>query len=150
MTTRRFVFVTSGVPTSDGAGVRLTRMLGTGALPDLDPFLMLDHFRSTARGARDELEEKKALDDELSKKIEEAIKDVRATLEKDDVTADEVNSKVQALATASMKLGEAIYGQGEGQAQEDAAAADAAQDAAQDAEIVDADFEEVDGGDQKK
>ena len=35
-----------GMPTSDGAGVRLTRVIGTPALPDLDPFLMLDEFRS--------------------------------------------------------------------------------------------------------
>lgn len=45
-TTRRIIFTTRGMPTSDGAGVKLTRMLGTQQLPDLDPFLMLDHFRS--------------------------------------------------------------------------------------------------------
>lgn len=33
-----------GQPTSDGAGVRLTRVIGTPELPDLDPFLMLDEF----------------------------------------------------------------------------------------------------------
>ncbi len=33
-----------GMPTSDGAGVRLTRMIGTPTLPELDPFLMLDEF----------------------------------------------------------------------------------------------------------
>ena len=33
-----------GVPASDGAGVRLTRVIGTPQLPDLDPFLMLDEF----------------------------------------------------------------------------------------------------------
>lgn len=32
--------------TSDGAGVSLYRSLGTRALPDLDPFLMLDEFKS--------------------------------------------------------------------------------------------------------
>src|SRR5690606_27869625 len=31
---------------SDGAGVRLTRVIGGPALPDLDPFLLLDEFRS--------------------------------------------------------------------------------------------------------
>jgi redox-sensitive bicupin YhaK (pirin superfamily) len=36
----------AGQPTSDGAGVRLTRVIGTAALPDLDPFLMLDEFGS--------------------------------------------------------------------------------------------------------
>ena len=35
-----------GQPTSDGAGVRLTRVIGTAVLSDLDPFLMLDEFRS--------------------------------------------------------------------------------------------------------
>jgi hypothetical protein len=33
-----------GAPTSDGAGVRLTRVIGGSALPDLDPFLLLDEF----------------------------------------------------------------------------------------------------------
>jgi redox-sensitive bicupin YhaK (pirin superfamily) len=35
-----------GVKTSDGAGVKLTRVLGTPLLRRLDPFLMLDEFRS--------------------------------------------------------------------------------------------------------
>jgi redox-sensitive bicupin YhaK (pirin superfamily) len=35
-----------GRPTSDGAGVRLTRVIGTPALDAFDPFLMLDEFRS--------------------------------------------------------------------------------------------------------
>ncbi len=34
----------AGMPTSDGAGVRLTRVIGGPSLPDLDPFLMLDEF----------------------------------------------------------------------------------------------------------
>ncbi|MEQ1514501.1 MAG: pirin family protein [Lysobacteraceae bacterium] len=33
-----------GLPTSDGAGVKLRRVIGTRQLPDLDPFLMLDEF----------------------------------------------------------------------------------------------------------
>jgi redox-sensitive bicupin YhaK (pirin superfamily) len=33
-----------GLPTSDGAGVKLTRVIGQPALRDLDPFLMLDEF----------------------------------------------------------------------------------------------------------
>lgn len=36
--------VVRGMPTSDGAGVRLTRVIGQPRLPDLDPFLMLDEF----------------------------------------------------------------------------------------------------------
>lgn len=35
-----------GMPTSDGAGVRLNRVIGTPQLRHLDPFLMLDEFRS--------------------------------------------------------------------------------------------------------
>ena len=33
-----------GMPASDGAGVKLTRVIGQPRLPDLDPFLMLDEF----------------------------------------------------------------------------------------------------------
>lgn len=33
-----------GMPASDGAGVRLTRVIGTSELDMLDPFLMLDEF----------------------------------------------------------------------------------------------------------
>ncbi len=35
-----------GMPASDGAGVRLNRLIGQPGLADLDPFLMLDEFRS--------------------------------------------------------------------------------------------------------
>ncbi len=38
--------IVRGQATSDGAGVRLTRVIGQGALPDLDPFLLLDEFGS--------------------------------------------------------------------------------------------------------
>jgi redox-sensitive bicupin YhaK (pirin superfamily) len=33
-----------GQATSDGAGVKLTRVIGGAAIPDLDPFLLLDEF----------------------------------------------------------------------------------------------------------
>jgi redox-sensitive bicupin YhaK (pirin superfamily) len=36
--------VLRGEAASDGAGVRLTRVIGGGQLPDLDPFLLLDEF----------------------------------------------------------------------------------------------------------
>ncbi len=39
-----------GEATSDGAGVRLTRVVGGRALPDLDPFLLFDEFRSDDAG----------------------------------------------------------------------------------------------------
>jgi redox-sensitive bicupin YhaK (pirin superfamily) len=38
--------VVTGVPTTDGAGVNLTRIIGTRQLLDLNPFLLLDEFRS--------------------------------------------------------------------------------------------------------
>ena len=45
-TARTVVALAKGQPTSDGAGVKLNRVIGTNALPDLDPFLMLDEFGS--------------------------------------------------------------------------------------------------------
>src|ERR1700759_424522 len=39
---RRLVWPGAGLPASDGAGVKLNRVIGQPALPDLDPFLMLD------------------------------------------------------------------------------------------------------------
>ena len=44
MATRTLQRVIVSIPTSDGAGVRLTRVIGQPQLPDLDPFLMLDEF----------------------------------------------------------------------------------------------------------
>jgi len=46
MGARRIVKLVTGQPTSDGAGVRLTRVIGTPALDHLDPFLLLDEFKS--------------------------------------------------------------------------------------------------------
>jgi redox-sensitive bicupin YhaK (pirin superfamily) len=46
MTQREVTRIVPSQPTSDGAGVRLNRSLGTPALPMVDPFLMLDEFRS--------------------------------------------------------------------------------------------------------
>lgn len=43
---RTLVRVVRGVPTTDGAGVELTRVIGQPALSMLDPFLLLDAFRS--------------------------------------------------------------------------------------------------------
>lgn len=41
---RAVVQTLRGMPASDGAGVKLTRVIGQPRLPDLDPFLMLDEF----------------------------------------------------------------------------------------------------------
>src|SRR5262245_14574979 len=42
--------VIQGQPASDGAGVKLLRVIGSQQLPDLDPFLLLDEFRSDDAG----------------------------------------------------------------------------------------------------
>lgn len=44
VTFSRVIRKVHGLPTSDGAGVKLRRVIGTSQLPDLDPFLMLDEF----------------------------------------------------------------------------------------------------------
>ena len=44
MTMRKLVSVHQGRPTSDGAGVRLTRVFGGQGVERFDPFLMLDEF----------------------------------------------------------------------------------------------------------
>ncbi len=41
---REVVRQVRGMPTADGAGVKLTRVIGQPALADLDPFLLLDEF----------------------------------------------------------------------------------------------------------
>lgn len=43
---RSFARLVEGLPASDGAGVKLTRILGTPELDQVDPFLMLDEFRN--------------------------------------------------------------------------------------------------------
>src|ERR1700722_13716848 len=44
--TRQVVRLSEGQPTSDGDGVKLTRVIGNRGLSELDPFLLLDEFRS--------------------------------------------------------------------------------------------------------
>ncbi|MGD9915258.1 MAG: molecular chaperone DnaK [Rhizobiaceae bacterium] len=78
------------------------------------------------------------------KAIEDAIAGVKASLEGDD--ADDINAKVQTLAEASMKLGQAMYEA----SQAGAAEADAKADMAKDSDVVDADFEEIDEDGKKK
>src|ERR1700761_4067912 len=43
---RNIVAAFAGIPTSDGAGVKLERVIGQQGLPDLDPFLLFDAFGS--------------------------------------------------------------------------------------------------------
>ena len=46
VTNKALVMTTSGMPASDGDGVKLTRIIGTSHLKMIDPFLMLDCFES--------------------------------------------------------------------------------------------------------
>ncbi len=43
---RALEMIARSVPTMEGAGVRLQRVFGFSQAPDLDPFLLLDHFGS--------------------------------------------------------------------------------------------------------
>lgn len=73
-----------------------------------------------------------------------AIQELKSAAEGDNVDADSLKAKSEALAQASMKLGEAMY---QSQESESAAADDAS---SADDDVVDADFEEVEDDDQKK
>ncbi len=74
--------------------------------------------------------------------IENAIKDLKEVLDKDD--KDIIETKTQALAQASGKLAERMYAQtGSAEAAEGTTAGDAGSAAADD-DVVDAEFEEVD------
>lgn len=44
---RHVIKKVQGMPASDGAGVKLTRIIGSPQLAEIDPFLMLDYFEST-------------------------------------------------------------------------------------------------------
>ena len=44
--TRKLRKLITGIPATDGAGVKLVRVIGQPALQELDPFLLLDAFRS--------------------------------------------------------------------------------------------------------
>ena len=91
-----------------------------------------------------EHEDKVSAEDKAA--IEAAIVDLKGELEGDDGEA--IQAKTQALAEASMKMGQAIYeaqqSQDEMQASQDAEAHAAADD------VVDAEFEEIDEEEQKK
>lgn len=77
------------------------------------------------------------VDGSVKGEIEAALADLKTALEGDD--AEDITAKSQALAAASMKLGEAMYQSQQG---EDGEAAPEAQAGAED--VVDAEFEEVD------
>jgi molecular chaperone DnaK len=77
--------------------------------------------------------------------VESAVADLKSVLESED--KDAIKQKVDALAQASMKLGEAMY-----QARQGAAAGEGGPSASAggDDKVVDVDFEEVKDDDSKK
>ncbi|MEO1014613.1 MAG: molecular chaperone DnaK [Pseudomonadota bacterium] len=78
--------------------------------------------------------------------IEDATAALKDLLGKEDATAEQITEGTQTLLQASMKLGEAMYkANAEADAAADAAADGAAESEASDEDVVDADFEEVDG-----
>ena len=78
--------------------------------------------------------------------IEDAIAELKATLEDENASLDDINSQTETLAQASMKLGEAVYAAQQAEGAEAAASEGAEQASAggADDDVVDADFEEVD------
>jgi molecular chaperone DnaK len=85
------------------------------------------------------------VDDAEKEAIGTAIEELKAALAGEDL--DEIRGKSEALAQASMKLGEAMYAASQAEAEEGAeeAAGDGeASAASEDDKVVDADFEEVD------
>ena len=85
-------------------------------------------------------------------KIESAISDLKSSLAKSDVSADELKSKMEALQQASMELGQKVYesaqqnaqaGQAQNGASANANASTASNNSSNDDGTVDADFEEV-------
>ena len=78
--------------------------------------------------------------------VESAVTDLKSVLEGDD--KDAIKQKVDALAQASMKLGEAMYQASQGQAA--GGAGPSAEAGGSDDKVVDVDFEEVKDDDSKK
>jgi molecular chaperone DnaK len=84
------------------------------------------------------------LEGDDKKAIEDALAALKEKLENENADVEEINTAAGTLAQATMKLGEAMYKAGAGE-EDDAGAKAAAADAAKEDDIVDADFEEVDG-----
>ena len=82
--------------------------------------------------------------DDVKAPIETALNELKEAKEGDDVEA--IKAKMEALQAASMKLGEALYAQSQGDQADTGAEGEsqAQDDAAADDDVVDADFEEVD------
>ncbi|MEM1344556.1 MAG: Hsp70 family protein, partial [Pseudomonadota bacterium] len=88
------------------------------------------------------------VDAETKTAIEAAMGDLRTALEGED--AEAIQAKSQALAEASMKLGEAIYKAEAEKAEASGAGEEAEPATAKDDDVVDAEFEELNDEDRKK
>ncbi|WP_295808053.1 molecular chaperone DnaK [uncultured Nitratireductor sp.] len=84
------------------------------------------------------------ISEEEKKAIEDALADLKSAVEGDD--AEDIKTKTNTLAEASMKLGQAMYEASQAETAEADAAADAK---ASGDDVVDADFEEIDEDDKK-
>ena len=80
--------------------------------------------------------------------VEAAATEVKTAAEGEDVEA--IKQKLEALAQASMKLGEAMYQSNEAEGAAEGPSADAAGSDGTDENVVDVDFEEVKDDDDKK
>src|SRR6056297_2249771 len=77
--------------------------------------------------------------------IELSIAALKDDLEKDDATADKIKAGIQNVTEAAMKLGEAIYKASQDEASDEPQGADEQRGDSGDDDIVDADFEDLDG-----
>ncbi|MDJ0511819.1 MAG: molecular chaperone DnaK [Methyloceanibacter sp.] len=80
--------------------------------------------------------------------VEAAAADVKTAAEGEDV--EDIKQKLEALAQASMKLGEAMYQSSQAEGGAEGPAADSASGESPDENVVDVDFEEVKDDDDKK
>jgi len=72
--------------------------------------------------------------------VENIIKDLRSIIDSEDV--GEINSKVESLTQASMKIGQHVYGNEQQSSNEDNASTKGANDSNKDEKVVDAEYEE--------
>jgi molecular chaperone DnaK len=73
--------------------------------------------------------------------VENIIKDLRSIIDSENV--GDINSKVESLTQASMKIGQHVYGNEQQSSNEDNASTKGANDSNKDEKVVDAEYEEV-------
>ena len=88
------------------------------------------------------------IDEETKQSIQTALGELKTALEGEDVEA--INAKSQALAEASMKLGEAVYKAQAEEAETQQSDPDEGGGSSREDDVVDADYEEVNDGQNKR